>query len=871
MRAEDQDALILDAARRDLHSYVCLMNEGYRPSRFSKALCWIVQEALMGRYKNKIVVVHAPPRHGKRLADSTEVLLWKRGAKFPKWMTHGDIEAGDRVLHHSGSWCNVTEVFEPGVIDRKITFTDGSEFLTHGDHQWQVLDRRNRKKPERGLEITPSVKTTDELRSDGLKLDNGYRFHVRQVSGYETHTDQPLPFDPYWFGYWLGDGVTGTAKIGVCSEDFPHVYARMKSIYPTLSTWADHGKKNGFHNMYFGRVYSKTGETHTDKRGRTGPLSLNTWIKRLGGKQIPDEYIYASREDRMALMAGMIDSDGSVGIDGRVVFTNSNLTLIEQFSQLVSSLGMRPVLSVMEPKVSTSGFYGRKKVYMVSFVTNLDFPTCLPRKKTASQSVSRIVSISNIEVLSENETTIGRCIMVDSEDHTYCVGRNFIVTHNSTVISETAPVWMTGHFPSKSVMVGAADEELAARFTTKMREKVADPRHLAMFGEKAALGVRARANDFVLNGGAEVKAAGMNSSIIGRGASVLIIDDPLGKLADARKQSVRDEIWTKFNEFVTRMNSGDFTIIVVAQRLHKDDLSGRLMRERKEDCVYFAFPALIEDEGDARRDALKRSLGEALVPELFTADDLSTKRRLLDPAEWQAAYKGVPPGEDGAVFKPEWLRRMDVDPEWASRNMTLYLLGDPAAAKNATSDYSAFFVIGCNEDGNFYILDGVRERLGLKERWEKYRDLWRKWRPMESWYEAYGASADLEYFRERQEAEKVIFEIKNSAYLTHSGRKRGENDKGEKEVRIERLIPQMSSGKWIAASNIERKRDRGDGTLESYDPVEEMMRDEMGDWPMSKHDDCLDAISRINDINVVWPVNAMPQRTMRVRSFASPW
>ena len=441
----------------------------------------------------------------------------------------------------------------------------------------------------------------------------------------------------------------------------------------------------------------------------------------------------------------------------------------------------------------------------------------------------------------------------------------------STVISETCAPWFVGHYPSKSVIIGSANEDLAARFSAKMREKVSDPRHLAIFGEKAGLGTRARANDFNLIGGGEVRATGMSSSIIGRGASVLIVDDPYGSLADARSSTYREEIWTKFIELLTRLNSGDFTVIVVAQRLHKDDLSGRLMRERRDQCVYFAFPALIEDEGDVRRDVLKRQIGEALAPELFTAEDLLRIKSLTDVAVWQAAYKGVPPGEDGAVFKPEWLRRMDVDPEWASRNMTLYLLGDPAAAKNATSDYSAFFVIGCNEDGNFYILDGVRERLGLKERWEKYRDLWRKWRPMESWYEAYGASADLEYFRERQEAEKVIFEIKNSAYLTHSGRKRGENDKGEKEVRIERLIPQMSAGKWIAASNIERKRDRGDGTLESYDPVEEMMRDEMGDWPMSKHDDCLDAISRINDINVVWPVNAMPQRSVRVRSFASPW
>lgn len=234
-------------------------------------------------------------------------------------------------------------------------------------------------------------------------------------------------------------------------------------------------------------------------------------------------------------------------------------------------------------------------------------------------------------------------------------------------------------------------------------------------------------------------------------------------------------------------------------------------------------------------------------------------------------YQGRPINESGGRFLPSFIQRVDIDPQWAHDNMTLYLIGDPAAAKNADSDYSAFFVVGLNADSTYYILDGVRERLSLRERWEKFRDLWKKWRPYESWYEAYGASGDLEYFAERMETEKVRFKIQNSAYLGHSGRKLREGDKGQKHVRIERLIPDMIEGKWLAAKEIKRVRTREDGVEEVYDPVTEMIEQEFPDYPKGDHDDCLDALARLTDLDLVWPTEAWSEAPVTIRPFASPW
>jgi hypothetical protein len=456
-------------------------------------------------------------------------------------------------------------------------------------------------------------------------------------------------------------------------------------------------------------------------------------------------------------------------------------------------------------------------------------------------------------------------------------GRKMVLIHahprlgKSKLISETFPAWALGKRPDLKCIIASNSEDLASQFTLALREKVENPIHKLAFGEAATLGQRARADSFLLQGGGSILATSMNSTIVGKGANLLLIDDPITKRSDVETESYRNHIWTKFLELYTRMDSGLKICIILQQRWHKQDLIGRLLTEFPNDVIHFRFPALIETEEDMERDSMGRQIGEVVAPELFNLEDILHIKKIQSAEAWAAMYQGRPLNEDGGRFLASYVKRVNIDPQWASDNMTTYLIGDPASAKNATSDYSAFFVIGLNHDGTYWILDGVRERLGLKERWEKYRDLWRKWRPLECWYESFGASADLEYFKERMEHEKTFFTVQNSAYLNHSGRKRADGDPDQKHVRIERLIPDMVEGKWFAASEIKRVRLREDGTDVEYDPVSEMIADEFPDYPKAKHDDCLDAISRIKELSVVWPNQQQAASSKSIRPYASPW
>ena len=456
-------------------------------------------------------------------------------------------------------------------------------------------------------------------------------------------------------------------------------------------------------------------------------------------------------------------------------------------------------------------------------------------------------------------------------------GDRIVVVHchprigKSELISKTFPVWALGHEPHLKCIVASNSEDLANEFTLAMRQKVESPIHKLAFGEAATLGDRARSDSFLLRGGGSIMATSMNSTIVGRGANVLVLDDPVTKRTDVESAAYRDTLWNKFLELYTRMDAGRKHVLVVMQRWHRDDLVGRLLANYPDDVIHFRFPALIETEEDMENDSMGRGMGEVVAPELFSVEDMLKIKRIQDAESWAAMYQGRPIGETGGQFLPSYVKRADIDPQWAADNMTLYLIGDPAGAKTATADYSAFFVIGLNADGTYWILDGVRERLGLKERWEKYRDLWRKWRPLEAWYEAFGASGDLDYFKERMEVEKVFFHVQNSAYLNHSGKKRAAGDRDQKHVRIERLIPDMIEGKWFAAAHIDRVRTLEDGSEERYDPVSEMISDEFPDYPKARHDDCLDAIARIKELSVVWPTEQEVVASHRIRAFASPW
>jgi len=198
-------------------------------------------------------------------------------------------------------------------------------------------------------------------------------------------------------------------------------------------------------------------------------------------------------------------------------------------------------------------------------------------------------------------------------------------------------------------------------------------------------------------------------------------------------------------------------------------------------------------------------------------------------------------------FKEEWLQYYQKGGT-KPREMNVYITVDPAGGvdlnkKKKTSDWTVMAVIGLAPDNNYYLLDMIRDRLNPTDRIEALFMLHRKWNALCSkapkvGYERYSMQSDVHYIREKQRTEGYNFP------LVELG--------GQmiKEERIRRIIPDLQNQRWFFPESLTYI----DSEERKFDLIAEM-RAEMASFPRAKHDDILDAISRIMDVELMltWP------------------
>lgn len=219
-------------------------------------------------------------------------------------------------------------------------------------------------------------------------------------------------------------------------------------------------------------------------------------------------------------------------------------------------------------------------------------------------------------------------------------------------------------------------------------------------------------------------------------------------------------------------------------------------------------------------------------PVFLTVEELAQKRREMGPYTFNSQMLQNPNADDKQGFQRKWLKFADTD----GTGMNKYLIVDPAGAKKKGSDYTAMVVMGLGTDGNIYLIDLIRDRMNLAERTRELFRLHRKYRPLVTAYEKYGKDSDIEHIEIEQGRVNYRFSI--------------EEVKGQlaKEDRIKRLVPDCEAGRFYIPYTLHRPQD---GKL--IDVVEQFMNEEYDPFPLGTHDDILDAISRIYDLDLVWP------------------
>jgi deoxycytidine triphosphate deaminase len=335
------------------------------------------------------------------------------------WRTMGELEPGDFVFDETGAPTQVVAVTAP-MLDRpcrEVIFSDGQRIVADVSHQWVTIDKAGR----RGGRTDLSVRTTDEIRRT-IRVAGEVNHHV-PLAGPVQYPDRiDLPIEPYTFGAWLGDGTTTKAEI--TSYD-PEVLQQVSGEGYRVQAVG-----------YAPNLYRVGGVGHTRDVG-TGQYkpnkSLQSRLRSMGvmnGKFVPRPYLEAGVGQRLALLQGLMDTDGFVDTAGRCEFTNTRKQLGDAVVELAASLGFRPILRV--DRATLHGVdHGPR--YRVAFTP--DRPVFRLGRKLARQKAAsaRFHRFRGIDVVREVPSVPVRCIEVASPNGVFLASRSFIPTHNSSL------------------------------------------------------------------------------------------------------------------------------------------------------------------------------------------------------------------------------------------------------------------------------------------------------------------------------------------------------------------------------------------------------------------------------------------------------
>lgn len=397
----------------------------------------------------------------------------------------------------------------------------------------------------------------------------------------------------------------------------------------------------------------------------------------------------------------------------------------------------------------------------------------------------------------------------------------------SMLASEFFPAWYIGRNPDHYVVTATYGQELADDFGRKVKRQIEDPLYQEIFpGVTLSTDSRAssRFNVEGTSGGVEhhisqrgaFYAVGVGGPLTGRGAHLLLIDDPVKNREDAESDAMRRKTkdWFTSTAFTRLMPGG--RICIIQTRWHQDDLSGWLQTEHPgEGWVVLSLPAISEDPDDA----IGRKPGEALWPEQYDLDALHSIRQVLPARDWSALYQQRPSPESGDYFKREWLHEVDSMPP--REEMYVYG-GSDYAVTSKGGDYTVHAVVGIDKSGDPWLLDLWREQAASDVWVQAFCDLVIKWKPV-AWAEETGQiKSGVGPFLLKSQ-------IENGAYVAREQFP----TRGDKGIRAQSIRGR------IATRGLRIPRDA---------PWKAELISEMMHFPVGVHDDQVDALGLVGQL-----------------------
>jgi predicted phage terminase large subunit-like protein len=369
------------------------------------------------------------------------------------------------------------------------------------------------------------------------------------------------------------------------------------------------------------------------------------------------------------------------------------------------------------------------------------------------------------------------------------------------------PAWMIGKFPKLKIMQVSHNSELSARFGSKVRNLMDSADYKQIFGDVKLREDSKAKGRWETNHGGEYYAAGVGGSITGRGADLLIIDDP-----HTEQDALSDTAMEKsFDWYVSgprqRLQPGG-TIVVVMTRWAEDDLTGRLIKAQKEPKAdkwkQISFPAIMPNE-------------EPVWPEYWELEELLKVKASLPVRNWSAQYMQEPTSEEGAIIKREWWR------PWKEKDVPnlqgIIQSYDTAFSKKETADYSAITTWGIffpkeGQEPNVILLDAMKGKYDFPELKAIALEQYKYWEP-----------------------ETVVIEAKATGQpLAQEFRRMG--------IPVVDFVPTKGKDKFVRVNSVAPLFESGAVWYPEQEHWAQEVIEECASFPHGAHDDYVDSMSQ---------------------------
>jgi predicted phage terminase large subunit-like protein len=295
----------------------------------------------------------------------------------------------------------------------------------------------------------------------------------------------------------------------------------------------------------------------------------------------------------------------------------------------------------------------------------------------------------------------------------------------STVTSLYLPAWYLGTFPERRVILASYEAEFAAGWGLRTRQLL-EEHGPSLYGVRVDDSSRAASRWDLYRRPGGMITAGVGGPITGRGAHLLIIDDPLKNAEQASSPTIREKQWEWWLSTArTRLEPGA-VVVVVMTRWHEADLAGRLLEASLnggDPVIEVRLPALAE-----RGDQLGREAGEALWPQRFHRDYLERTREVQGAYWFSAMYQGRPTPEKGGIFDRKDFRYFELEGEdavlrqpdggqrrFAEDSCTKFQVVDLAASEKETADYTVMTEVWVTPEKDMLINSVIRERVAVPD------------------------------------------------------------------------------------------------------------------------------------------------------------